>query len=54
MPDTNKPIAARPAPPIAEVQRMLSRFRRTETPPRRRSPTRVAGPPVLKTRTRTD
>ena len=54
MRDTNKPITpARPAPPMAEVQRMLNRFRRTESS-RTRGASRVAGPPALKTRKRGD
>jgi hypothetical protein len=46
MTDPNKPTTtpARPAPPLAEVRRLLDRYRRTETPPIAR---RLGDPPVL-------
>ena len=43
MPDPNKPTPTRPAPPLAEVRRLLDRYRRTETPRARRA----VRPPVL-------
>jgi hypothetical protein len=42
MPDPNKPTPTRPAPPLAEVRRLLDRYRRAETPRPRRG-----APPVL-------
>jgi hypothetical protein len=44
MTDPNRPTPTRPAPPLAEVRRLLDRYRRTDKPPR---PRRVNGPPVL-------
>jgi hypothetical protein len=52
VPDPNqaKP-AARPAPRIDEVRRMLERYRRsTDLSRPRRARRRIAGPPVLKDR----
>ena len=45
MTDPIKPTPARPAPPLAEVRRLLERYRRTAKPPLQR---RLEGPPVLK------
>ena len=46
MPDPNKPTPTRPAPPLAEVRRLLDRYRRTERPrPRRGAPPVLAPPP---------
>lgn len=46
MPDPNKPTPTRPAPPLAEVRRLLDRYRRTETPrPPRGAPPALAPPP---------
>jgi hypothetical protein len=39
-----KPTPARPAPPMAEVRRMLDRYRRITQPP---APRRLTDPPVL-------
>jgi hypothetical protein len=45
MTDPNKPTTpARPAPPLAEVRRLLDHYRRTDKPPIAR---RLGGPPVL-------
>jgi hypothetical protein len=44
MTDPIKPTPARPAPPMAEVRRLLDRYRRTATPPQ---PRRAVAPPVL-------
>jgi hypothetical protein len=44
MTDPIKPTPARPAPPIAEVRRLLDRYRQTAKPPQTR---RLTDPPVL-------
>jgi hypothetical protein len=44
MTDPIKPTPARPAPPLAEVRRVLDRYRRTAKPP---LPRRLGDPPVL-------
>ena len=49
MPDPNKPMLTRPAPPLAEVRRLLDRYRRTESP----RPRRAGRPPVLNPPART-
>jgi hypothetical protein len=46
MTDPIKPTPARPAPPMAEVRRLLDRYRSTPKPP---LPRRLGDPPVLST-----
>ncbi|MDA0162975.1 hypothetical protein OM076_22070 [Solirubrobacter ginsenosidimutans] len=46
MTDPTKPTPARPAPPIAEVRRLLDRYRRTAKPAQ---PRRLTDPPALST-----
>ena len=43
MPEPNKPTPTRPAPPLAEVRRLLDRYRPKDAPRSRRA----GRPPVL-------